>query len=41
MLETYRLGEDDDRRPLFAYLFGSLAAGLAVAAVGRLIGKAL
>ena len=41
MLETYRLGEDDDRRPLLAYLFGSLAAGLAVAALGRWIGRAL
>jgi fluoride exporter len=41
MLESYRLGEDDDRRPLVAYLFGSLAAGLLAAALGHILGKAL
>jgi len=38
MLETDRLGEDNDRRPLVLYLLGSLAVGLAAAACGRILG---
>jgi fluoride exporter len=41
MLESYRLGEDDDRRPLLAYLLGSLAVGLLAAELGRILGGAL
>jgi CrcB protein len=41
MLETHRLGDDDDRRPLLAYLFASLLLGLAAAAAGRAIGRTL
>lgn len=41
MLETHRLGEDDDRRPLLLYLFGSLIVGLAAAAAGRALGRTL
>lgn len=41
MLETHRLGEDDDRRPLVAYLVGSLIVGLAAAAAGRMLGRTL
>jgi CrcB protein len=39
MLETHRLGEDDDRRPLVAYLLGSVVVGLAAAAAGRTLGR--
>jgi CrcB protein len=41
MLESHRLGDDDDRRPLLAYLFASLFIGLAAAAAGRLLGRTL
>jgi len=41
MLEARRLGDDDDRRPLLAYLSASLVIGLAAAAVGRLLGRTL
>jgi CrcB protein len=41
MLETHRLGEDDDRRPLVFYLLGSVAVGLATAAAGRTLGRTL
>jgi CrcB protein len=41
MLETHRLGDDDDRRPLFAYIVGMLCAGLAAAALGRELGRLL
>lgn len=41
MLEAHRLGDDDDRRPLVAYLVCSLAVGLAAAAAGRLVGRAI
>jgi len=41
MLETHRLGEDDDRRPLMAYLLGSVVVGLAAVAAGRTLGRAL
>jgi CrcB protein len=41
MLEMHRLGEDDDRRPLMAYLLGSVVIGLAAAAAGRTLGRAL
>lgn len=41
MLESHRLGDDDDRRPLALYLTGSLAVGLAAAASGRILGRAL
>jgi fluoride exporter len=41
MLESYRLGEDDDRRPLLAYVLGSLVIGLLAAALGRILGEAL
>lgn len=41
MLETHRLGEDDDRTPLLLYLFGSLALGLLAATLGRIVGRAL
>ena len=41
MLETHRLGDDDDRRPLFTYLVASLVIGLAAAAAGRLLGRTL
>lgn len=40
MLETHRLGENDDRRPLVLYLAGSLVVGLAAAAAGHAIGEA-
>jgi CrcB protein len=41
MLEAHRLGEDDDRLPLVLYVIGSLAAGLAAAALGRILGRSL
>jgi CrcB protein len=41
MFEAHRLGDDDDRRPLLAYLFASLIIGLAAAAAGRLLGRTL
>lgn len=41
MLEAHRLGEGDDRRPLVAYLAGSLVVGLGAAACGRALGRAL
>lgn len=41
MLESHRLGEDDDRRLLVLYLLGSLAVGLGAAACGRILGRAL
>ena len=41
MLEAHRLGEDDDRRPLLLYLFGSLVVGLAAAFAGRALGRTL
>jgi CrcB protein len=41
MLETHRLGEDDDRRPLLVYLLGSLVIGLAAAFAGRALGRTL
>ena len=41
MLEAHRLGDDDDRRPLAAYLIASLVVGLAAAAAGRTVGHAL
>ena len=41
MFEAHRLGDDDDRRPLFAYLLASLVVGLAAAAGGRALGRML
>jgi CrcB protein len=41
MLESHRLGDDDDRRPLALYVAGSLLVGLAAAACGRILGRAL
>jgi CrcB protein len=41
MFETHRLGEDDDRRPLLAYLVGTAVVGLAAATLGRALGRAL
>jgi fluoride exporter len=41
MLETNRLGEDDDRLPLFANVVGSLAAGLLAAYLGQKLGQRL
>jgi CrcB protein len=41
MLEAHRLGEDDDRRPLVAYIVASLAVGLLAAATGRQLGRML
>jgi CrcB protein len=41
MFETHRLGEADDRRPLLAYLLGSLLVGLLAALAGHLLGRAL
>jgi CrcB protein len=41
ILETHRLGENDDRRPLLVYLLGSLIVGLAAAAAGRTLGRTL
>ena len=41
MLETHRLGDDDDRRPLVLYVVLSLAVGLGAAALGRIVGRAL
>lgn len=38
MVESQRLGEDDERVLLYAYLFGSMLAGLAAAGVGWLLG---
>lgn len=41
MLESHRLGDDDDRRPLALYIIGSLLVGLAAATCGRILGRAL
>jgi len=41
MLEAHRLGSDDDRRPLLAYVLGSLVVGLAAAAAGHSLGGVL
>lgn len=41
MLESHRLGDDDDRRPLLAYLLVSLVVGLAAVAAGRVVGRTL
>ncbi|MGH3048569.1 MAG: fluoride efflux transporter CrcB [Gaiellaceae bacterium] len=41
MLESHRLGEDDDRGPLALYVLGSLLVGLAAAACGRILGRTL
>jgi fluoride exporter len=41
MFEAHRLGDDDDRKPLLAYLFASLFVGLAAAAVGHMLGRSL
>ena len=41
MLETHRLGDDDDRKPLLAYLFASLLVGLAAAELGHIVGRTL
>jgi len=41
MLETHRLGDDDDRRPLFSYLVGSLVVGLVAATAGHAVGQML
>jgi CrcB protein len=41
MLETHRLGEDDQRRWGLANLLGSLALGIAMAWIGRELGAAL
>jgi CrcB protein len=41
MFETHRLGDDDDRRSLLAYVLGTLCAGLAAAALGRELGRLL
>jgi fluoride exporter len=38
MVETQRLGEDGEEILLYAYLFGSLLAGLAAAGLGWLLG---
>ncbi|HVW87969.1 MAG TPA: fluoride efflux transporter CrcB [Gaiellaceae bacterium] len=41
MLETHRLGEDDDRLLLVANVVGSLVTGVAAAYLGRQIGRTL
>jgi len=41
MLESHRLGDDDDRRPLVMYIVASLVAGLIAATLGREVGMAL
>jgi fluoride ion exporter CrcB/FEX len=41
MLETQRLAEDGDTRGAWGNALISLAAGLAAAAIGRLIGRHL
>lgn len=41
MLETNRLGEDDDRLILVANIFGSLFVGLAAAYLGKKFGASL
>lgn len=41
MFETHRLGDDDDRRPLVAYLISTVCAGLSAAALGRELGQLL
>lgn len=38
MVEAQRLGEDDERVLLYAYLFGAMLAGLAAAGAGWLLG---
>lgn len=38
MVEAQRLGEDGERVLLYAYLFGSMLAGLAAAGAGWLLG---
>jgi fluoride ion exporter CrcB/FEX len=41
MLEAHRLGEDDRAQLLWVNIALSLAAGVAIAALGRAIGSAL
>jgi CrcB protein len=41
MLETHRLGQDDDRRPLVLNVVASLVVGLGAAELGRIIGGAV
>jgi fluoride exporter len=41
MVEAQRLGEDGERVLLYAYLFGSMLAGLAATGVGWLLGALL
>lgn len=41
MLETHRLGEDDERVPMIVNVVASLAVGIGAAALGRTIGGAL
>jgi CrcB protein len=41
LLETHRLGEDDDRRVLVANVVGSIAVGLLAAYLGQKVGQQL
>ena len=41
MVEAERLGEDGEWALMWAYLLGSMLAGLAVAGLGWLIGEAI
>jgi fluoride exporter len=41
MFEAHRLGEDADRRPLVAYLLGSVVVGLLAAGAGHYLGRTL
>jgi CrcB protein len=41
MLETHRLGEDEERGTMALNVVGSLAVGIGAAALGRMIGGAL
>lgn len=41
MFEAHRLGQGDDRRPLIAYLVGSLLAGMLAVGAGHYLGRTL
>jgi fluoride ion exporter CrcB/FEX len=41
MVETQRLGEDSRWMLMYAYLLGSMVAGLASTGVGWLVGEAI